>query len=307
MENKLYIQLTTFNNIIAKYDSESNKDINNVNLFTDFEGLENFLKNNFYDSTVELCCIGGEPTTRPESVVKIFNVCKNINKDKNYNMKLIPSVITNGSNTLTFPDYIERGLILPSNLTILWDGCESFDKVRKGTKVKYSNLFFNRNLVILGKNWYGKMVKYKYCVIDENVKDFFKDFEFLVETGAGIFEYYFSDKRELSKSSQEIFLNQLEQILNYYNFKLRKNQFKFINLDNYRDRKKELLKTKDIYIDYRGKLFTSLMDMHLNIRNIGSLKSGINSSRENMYVGKLEEPTMTSFYNKINTLFNKYV
>ena len=304
MENKLYIQLTTFNNIIAKYDSESNKDINTTNLFTDFEGLENFLKNNFYGTTVELCCIGGEATTRPESVVQIFKVCKNINNDKNY--KIIPSLITNGSNSLIFPDYISRGLILPSNLTILWDGCESFDKVRKGTKVKYSNLFFNKNLVILGKNWYGKMIKYKYCVIDENVNDFFKDFEFLVETGAGNFEYYFSDKRELSKSSQEIFLNQLEQILNYYNFKLRKTSFRFVNVDKYNDRKKDIPRTKDIYIDYRGKLFTSLMDMYLNVRNVGSLKSGINSNRESMYVSKLEEPEMTTFYNKINSLYKKY-
>lgn len=185
------IKMTDYCNLDCEYCFENRDSKESRNVFTEEKAkyLTKFLLSQKLPKRLEVRFTGGEVSLVLPLLKRVIRQLRKIERYRD--IKLIFSLITNGTNPEGVIDLMDKGYLEPESMKVSWDGVHSSTLTRHTKDSKFNDDFFNRGIQILGRSKYGKKVLIAYSVNKNTIDHMADDFRYSVEHGCTKLCYYY--------------------------------------------------------------------------------------------------------------------
>lgn len=191
-----------------KYDTKTR-----TRQFDYFDELVKFLRKLPIGSQFEVKITGGESSLHCDRIRYAYKKIKKLERTKDTEIRF--TTISNGSNIQGLIDLWDDKILDPWGCKISWDGIFSATKSRKpkiGADI-YTDKFFNKTIVDLGKSPYGSKVLVRTACTLDTIDNLFDAYKFAKDNGCFKWEYYplsdadfYKDKNFLDKFKDQLYM-----------------------------------------------------------------------------------------------------
>lgn len=252
-------KISPYCNLKCEYCFQQSQVKEDVRIFDLFDEMTEFLKKLPLDDRLEFKVTGGESSLFCNNIKHAYRKLQKLERYKDTKIRF--TTITNGTNLEGILELMDIGVFDPWGCKISWDGLYSASKSRKPKNTKFTDVFFNNKIGVLGESKYSDQMLVRIAVTPNTVENLAASFEYALDCGCRKIEYYFLTDCDDYKNStfMEEFEYQLMYITGLYNeYKFRFPNFETISFTNTLTGKDKLRSIgcrhlgRSLYIDMDG-------------------------------------------------------
>lgn len=185
------IKVTEYCNLDCEYCFEKFEDKEHRKVFTKEQAkhVVEFLKNYKLDSRFEIKFNGGEISLIIPHLKQLMKIFRRL--ERYQDTQVYFSANSNGTNMDGILELIDSGYFDKDSVKISWDGIHTTSKSRHSKDPKYTDEYYNDQIIKLGKSLYSQNVLIRYAITKENVNDMYESFKFALANNCTKLEYYY--------------------------------------------------------------------------------------------------------------------